>query len=42
MMTPEELDWLNQYHQHVFDTLSPHLNDEEANWLKSACNAIRL
>ena len=40
MMTPEELAWLNQYHQHVFDTLSSHLNDEEKTWLREACAAI--
>ena len=37
MMLPEEIDWLNQYHQRVFDTLSPHLNPEEVAWLREAC-----
>lgn len=40
MMTPEELTWLNDYHQRVFDTLSPHLNEEEKTWLREACAAI--
>jgi len=40
MMTPEELAWLNQYHQHVFDTLSPHLNEDEKTWLQEACSAM--
>ncbi|WP_028902394.1 aminopeptidase P family protein [Prevotella sp. P6B4] len=40
MMLDEEIAWLNQYHQRVYDTLSPHLTAEEAAWLKSACAAI--
>ena len=34
MVTPEEIEWLNAYHQHVFDTLSPYLSDEENRWLR--------
>ena len=37
MMTQEEIQWLNDYHQRVFDTLSPHLSVEEAAWLREAC-----
>ncbi len=37
MMLQEETDWLNQYHQRVFDTLAPHLSDDEAAWLQVAC-----
>ena len=40
MMLDEEIAWLNQYHQHVYDTLSPHLTAEEVAWLKNACAAI--
>ena len=40
MLLQEEIDWLNEYHQQVFDTLSPHLNDEEKAWLKEACAKI--
>lgn len=40
MLLQEEIDWLNQYHQRVFDTLSPHLNDEETSWLLESCKAI--
>ena len=40
MMTQEEIQWLNDYHQRVFDTLSPHLSTEEAAWLREACKAI--
>ena len=37
MMTQEEIQWLNDYHQRVFDTLSPHLSAEESAWLREAC-----
>ena len=40
MMLDEEIAWLNQYHQRVFETLSPHLTAEEVAWLKNACAAI--
>lgn len=40
MLSPEEIAWLNDYHQRVFDTLLPHLNEEEQTWLKDACAAI--
>ena len=35
MLTPEEVQWLDSYHQHVYDTLSPHLSDkEDIEWLR--------
>ena len=37
MLLPEELSWLNAYHQRVFDTLSPHLSPSESAWLRTAC-----
>ena len=40
MLLQEEIDWLNQYHQKVFEILSPHLNEEEIAWLREACAAI--
>ena len=40
MLLAEEVDWLNQYHKQVYDTLAPHLNNDEATWLKQACVAI--
>ena len=41
MLLPEELDWLNAYHQRVFDTLSPHLSPDEVAWLRTACEPIK-
>ena len=40
MLLPEEIDWLNDYHRRVFDTLSPHLSDNEIVWLREACAPI--
>lgn len=34
MLTKKELDWLNAYHQDVYELLSPHLSVEENAWLK--------
>ena len=39
-MTQEEIDWLNDYHQTVYDRLSPHLDSDEVKWLREACEAI--
>ena len=40
LLLDEEIAWLNQYHQHVLATLSPHLDDEETEWLKDTCKEI--
>ena len=40
LLLDEEIAWLNQYHKRVFATLSPHLDDEEKEWLKQVCRAI--
>jgi Xaa-Pro aminopeptidase len=37
MMTAEEIAWLNDYHQMVFDRLSPYLDADEKAWLREAC-----
>lgn len=37
MMTAEEINWLNQYHKTVYEKLSPMLDDEEREWLNTAC-----
>ena len=34
MMTEQEKKWLNDYHKEVYEKVSPHLNDEEREWLK--------
>ena len=34
LLEKEETDWINNYHQEVFEALSPFLNDDVRNWLK--------
>lgn len=33
-LNTKEKEWLNKYHQKVFETISPYLTEEEACWLK--------
>ena len=40
MLLQEEIDWLNDYHRHVFKMLSPHLAQGECEWLRDACAPI--
>ena len=40
MLTPEEVQWLNDYHQMVLDRLSPTLEGEELDWLRDACSPL--
>ena len=41
LMNKEEIDWLNEYHQTVWDKLSPQLVDKERDWLKKATEKIQ-
>ena len=41
IMTDEELAWLNEYHQMVYDRLCPYLNEEENTWLKEATSPLK-
>lgn len=40
MLLNEEVDWLNGYHQYVFDKLSPHLQGADLDWLRAATQNI--
>ena len=40
MLQKEEIDWLNDYHQKVFERLSPHLETDEVEWLRNACSPL--
>ena len=40
LLTPAEIDWLNQYHQRVYTELAPLLNDEEKIWLAAKTIAL--
>ena len=41
MLSDEELTWLNEYHQMVYDRLYPLLEKDEQTWLKEATNPIK-
>ena len=36
LMTPEEAQWLTDYHQKVYDQLSPFLSEKEKEWLQKS------
>ena len=40
MMTPEEVAYLDAYHKKVYDELSPHLTEEEKEWLNKQTISI--
>ena len=40
MLLDEEVDWLNGYHQYVFDKLSPYLQGADLDWLRAATQNI--
>ena len=40
LMTKEEIEWLNNYHETVYRTLSPELTNEEQEWLRNATSAL--
>ena len=40
LLTPAEIDWLNQYHRRVYEQLSPSLDEDERLWLEKACKRI--
>lgn len=39
-LTNEELDWINAYHREVYRKISPHLNEEERQWLAEAAGEL--
>lgn len=40
LLDQQEKQWLNDYHQMVFDRISPELNGEERQWLAEKCKAV--
>ena len=40
LLSEDERIWLNEYHQQVFDKISPYLNEEEKEWLAYETRAI--
>ena len=39
-MQPDEIEYLNAYHEKVYKKISPHLNDDERDWLRQATAPI--
>jgi Xaa-Pro aminopeptidase len=40
LLTPEEINWLNDYHNKVREKLTPLLNEDDAAWLKEATQPV--
>ena len=40
LLTPDERQWLNDYHQMVYDRLSPHLDGPDRDWLRTATQPL--
>ena len=40
MLLPEEIEWLNAYHQRVYDTLASFLDADDREWLQDACKPL--
>ena len=40
LLDRDEIDWLNAYHERVYQTLSPYLSEEVAAWLREKTEAI--
>ncbi len=40
LLEQRHIDWLNNYHKKVYDTLSPYLTEEERAWLENETKAI--
>jgi len=38
LLNNSEIEWLNEYHQRVYDILSPKLNEYEREWLSKKCS----
>ena len=40
LMTDPQIKWFNDYHEKVYQSLSPHLNERESKWLREKTKAI--
>ena len=40
LLTEQEINWFNNYHDRVYEEVSPLLNDEEKVWLRKKCGKI--
>ncbi len=40
MMTDSEIQWLNNYHKHVYETVAPHVSERAKKWLEKTTQPI--
>ena len=40
MLDDEEIEWIDNYHKRVFESLSPFLTEDERKWLELKCNIL--
>ena len=40
LLTDGEIRWINDYHQEVYQKISPYLDEEEKSWLAEACSPL--
>jgi Xaa-Pro aminopeptidase len=40
MMSQEEIDWLNDFNRHAYETVAPHVSERAEKWLKKATAPI--
>ncbi len=40
LLTKAEIDWLNAYHQRVYEKIAPHLNENEKEWLRNRTRCL--
>lgn len=40
LMNQEEIQWLNDYNKWVYDTLAPHLDENDKAWLEQKCQPL--
>ena len=40
LLTEEEIQWINDYHQEVYEKISPRVTEDVAQWLKEATKPV--
>ncbi|KJV65408.1 MULTISPECIES: aminopeptidase P family protein [Ehrlichia] len=41
MLNKEEINYINQYHSFVYNTIAPYVNEEVKSWLYDACRSLK-
>ena len=41
LLTNDEIQWINNYHENVYNLIAPYLNEEEIHWLKQNTRPIK-